>query len=664
MIDRDRAETTATVLAMSASRDDPAGPAFDLGLGDSTVGRSMVDELRSAGITVKRVLTRQGWERAASATFGDGVSVVAVDTVDDAVAALGDLDDRDVGPYGHLLVTAHAVAPAHLLRSLARYPSPASAVLLLDDEADGRGFGVTVVDGHVGGFSSEDAASGIVWLPAGKLTMVAAETDPPVSSSGDPSAECGEDLVIAARVVARLLDLGAPVRTVSPRHGSVDLIRDAPDAHRFVDRRACRFSDDDARMHDAVKAWDGWFTTFLVSPYTRYVARWLGRRNVAPNTVTLASLIVALATAGLVLLDRTLPMIAAALLLQMSFALDCVDGQLARYSARFSRAGAWFDIASDRVKEFAVMLALASTVGSTTVWLAASTAFALQTMRHLTNVGFRRRPAENAAFAVPVSIVAASARRGRDRPLGGFGYWLRRLVSFSIGERLALLSVAMLSGAIEPMFWVYAAWVAVAALSQFVGRRRRQQRRPPRLSASDLDLTFPVRRTASPLPGADLGLVATTMAAVAVVARSSLDVPALVIWWIAVIVLAPRARPRSAAVVAAVDFATVIVLLASRNGTDTRWQLGLLAAVLAVAWADRGYWDDYAASPPVASTYLRLGVVPRQSVMLVGAALGAVEITAIGVASLVGLSVVWGWLAAARQLSGSRVGETAAVSLS
>ena len=46
----------------------------------------------------------------------------------------------------------------------------------------------------------------------------------------------------------------------------------------------------DARLDTAVKSVDGFFTTFFVSPYSKYIARWAARRGITPNPVTITSL--------------------------------------------------------------------------------------------------------------------------------------------------------------------------------------------------------------------------------------------------------------------------------------------------------------------------------------------------------------------------------------
>ena len=50
---------------------------------------------------------------------------------------------------------------------------------------------------------------------------------------------------------------------------------------------------DRALLDRAVKQDDSPFTTFAVSPWSKYVAWWASRRGLTPNQVTVASLVVA-----------------------------------------------------------------------------------------------------------------------------------------------------------------------------------------------------------------------------------------------------------------------------------------------------------------------------------------------------------------------------------
>src|SRR5690606_15735907 len=42
------------------------------------------------------------------------------------------------------------------------------------------------------------------------------------------------------------------------------------------------FDEDRARLNNAVKGADGFFTTFFVSTYSRFIARWAARRGLTP----------------------------------------------------------------------------------------------------------------------------------------------------------------------------------------------------------------------------------------------------------------------------------------------------------------------------------------------------------------------------------------------
>src|SRR4051812_10983331 len=179
------------------------------------------------------------------------------------------------------------------------------------------------------------------------------------------------------------------------------------------------------RLDASVKADDSFFTTFLVSPYSKHVARWAAHRGLTPNAVTTASLGLGLLAAAAFATGQRPGLIAGAVLLQVAFTADCVDGQLARYTGTFSPLGAWLDSMFDRAKEYAVYAGLA--LGAATdVWPLAAGALALQTSRHMLQLSWRE--------LVPPG---AGGRRTAGRTV-----WLRKAVPLPIGERFAAISLA------------------------------------------------------------------------------------------------------------------------------------------------------------------------------------------------------------------------------
>ncbi len=77
--------------------------------------------------------------------------------------------------------------------------------------------------------------------------------------------------------------------------------------------------------------------------------------KITPNQVTLLALIFGLFSAFSIIIGEDL---LAVILLQLSFVLDCLDGQLARYKKMSSNLGMWLDNLVDRVVENSIVIAL------------------------------------------------------------------------------------------------------------------------------------------------------------------------------------------------------------------------------------------------------------------------------------------------------------------
>jgi hypothetical protein len=151
------------------------------------------------------------------------------------------------------------------------------------------------------------------------------------------------------------------------------------------------YDEDRVLLDSSVKAADGFFTTFFVSTYSKYLARWAARRGLTPNQVTTVSMLIGLVAAAAFATGERWGLVAGAVLLQVSFTTDCVDGQLARYTRQFSKLGAWLDSVFDRTKEYAVFAGLAigySAAHTDAVWALAGAALTLQTVRHMSDFAF------------------------------------------------------------------------------------------------------------------------------------------------------------------------------------------------------------------------------------------------------------------------------------
>jgi phosphatidylserine synthase len=170
-------------------------------------------------------------------------------------------------------------------------------------------------------------------------------------------------------------------------------------------------------------------------------------------------------------------------LLQVSIIVDCVDGEIARYTRKFSELGAWLDAITDRVKEYAVFLGLAYGAfiqNGQNLWVLAAVLMAIQTFRHLSDYNFAQVVKARAAEEVPVPVDfmaewdGITAQLEELDPEDDFAYakkriryWLGKIVIFPIGERwLAISFTAAVGGALFTftalpllalfsMVWVY-----------------------------------------------------------------------------------------------------------------------------------------------------------------------------------------------------------------
>lgn len=279
--------------------------------------------------------------------------------------------------------------------------------------------------------------------------------------------------------------------------------------------------DEEVRLRTAVKSRDGFFTTFFISPYSRYLARWCARRGLTPNQVTTASLLVALIAAGCAATGTRAGFVAAGVLLLASFFLDCTDGQLARYSLQFSTLGAWLDATFDRAKEYAYYagLAIGAARMGDDVWALALGAMVLQTCRHVVDFSFNEAAHFEDGAAANTSPTAALSDR-----LDGVGWtvWVRRMIVLPIGERWALIAVLTAATTPRIVFYALLAGCSFAACYTTAGRVLRSVTRKARRTdraahaLADLADSGPLAELASRvLPSVAAPVTAATGAAAA-----------------------------------------------------------------------------------------------------------------------------------------------------
>lgn len=277
------------------------------------------------------------------------------------------------------------------------------------------------------------------------------------------------------RLVTALDADGTPVHR--PELGSlVAAVPADPQGRNEARQAVLAVDEEDVRLKSAVKSRDGFFTTFCISPYSRYLARWCARRGLTPNQVTTASLLTALIAAGCAATGTRPGFVAAGVLLIASFVLDCTDGQLARYSLQYSTLGAWLDATFDRAKEYAYYagLALGAARGGDDVWALALGAMILQTCRHVVDFSFNEANHDATANTSPTAALSDKLDSV------GWTVWVRRMIVLPIGERWAMIAVLTAVTTPRITFYVLLIGCALAATYTTAGRVLRSLTRKAR----------------------------------------------------------------------------------------------------------------------------------------------------------------------------------------
>lgn len=438
------------------------------------------------------------------------------------------------------------------------------------------------------------------------------------------------------------------------------------------------------RLRAASRVGDGFVSTFAVRPLSRRLTAYGLRHAWKPNVVTMVSLALGVAAALFVVLDERWAWAVAALLLVLSLVVDCVDGELARFQRRFNPLGAWLDAVGDRVKEYAVLAAVAAAaVGSgRDLWCLASVTMAVVSARHFEDNAYQERLALSRAsrpVRLPLdqardsdadpgtltALVTSLSRRQRA------GRWLKRVAHMPIAERYVVMVAGLLLFRGDWLLWALLVTVGLSLVWSQGGRTvkallgqdgwQRSPAQPHRWGVLDhqLDLGVLARGSGRLLrmpPGASLAGAVVLGTSVAL--RPISGWAALAAALVGAMLTGAGARPpllgrlvwQLPALLWLAESAVVIGLATSVLGTDARGvSFGFLAAV-AYHRYDVGYRlrdTRRAAAPWLALA--GLGVEVRIVVLLALAALQpewlgvAMAVLAVGLGVLYAAESAVGW---------------------
>jgi phosphatidylglycerophosphate synthase len=521
--------TAAVLFTADALRTADVGPIdrVDLAQGDPAV--ALADQLSAAGAECVWALARPD---RAGALRAAGLTVVETLDLADDLRFTARLAAETEKPL--LLCAGNLVANDSVLGSLAAEPPGRSLVLVAADRSHAGGsLGVRaerirmveVIPRAQGGVPF----LGALRIVPNDLAALAAAADHAAERAVRDHGGDAADLLLTELAAA-----GVGMNVSRVRLLYADRVTDA--AGLAAGRATAAAIDEDAaRLRLAVKEKDDFFATYAVSSWSPYLTRWAARVGLTPTAVTMISLLVAVVASAAFVVGSRPALVLGGVLLYLDFVLDCVDGQLARYTRRFSAFGGWLDTMADRTKEYLVYAGLAAGAvrsGLDGAWVLAVAAIALQTVRHMTDTWYgalhdeavdrraaaaRRRSAEAAAYGSgtarmsvprqrtgddgPAPRVGPGERLGRvsnrvQRNTGSVAYWLKRIVVFPIGERWALiaLTAALFNGRVALLAALV--WASLAAAYTLVLRSLRSRAmRVPLMARVDL----PVERDDGPL---------------------------------------------------------------------------------------------------------------------------------------------------------------------
>jgi len=105
---------------------------------------------------------------------------------------------------------------------------------------------------------------------------------------------------------------------------------------------------------------DLFWNTYVARPPAALVVALLASTRITPDQVTLFAFVVAMAAAaGIVALPGYWGFLAAVIVYELSYVLDCVDGMLARWRGTASATGHLLDFLMDEIKAFVILGAVA-----------------------------------------------------------------------------------------------------------------------------------------------------------------------------------------------------------------------------------------------------------------------------------------------------------------
>ena len=211
---------------------------------------------------------------------------------------------------------------------------------------------------------------------------------------------------------------------------------------------------------------DEWWSSFVTAPIgillNVIVVDW---SIINPNRLTTLSFIVSLFGAAFILPFACQNFITAAILIQLSHILDCMDGQMARYRGISSPAGSFYDKISDSIKIFLFFAAVSFTAFEETnniavVFLGFTATFFYTLRSYIKYVTLSIRAENDPEYFNNSLNTEVELSAGPGFSLRKNLFWFlreqRKFFQFDEGVFVFLISAALLLHELIPLLWILA----------------------------------------------------------------------------------------------------------------------------------------------------------------------------------------------------------------
>ena len=368
-----------------------------------------------------------------------------------------------------LLVDVNTVVTKPHLELLTDYPRTVTTALVAKLKNGETRVSQGQISGASSGFHEVGHGShtflGIIRLSQFQRQVII-ETLSKIKDTGHPGNTI--DLILVALVRAAIVVAPAEV-------AGAPFIRSSNSADRLATQnQISALNDARLRLKLANRANDGFYSVFFLRKISKLFT-WLAvRLKMTPNQVTLISFAVGLLSAYEFSKGSFWAIFAGAVLLQLSIIIDCVDGELARYTRQFSQLGAWLDAITDRIKEYLVFFALAygAAKNGQDLWIPAMGMMLFQTFRHLSDYNFARINKIRSSHLEPLPFdlkndgYVSTEREKKSR----LEYWAKKALQFPIGERWLVISASSVIGGAKFTFLVMPILSIISIALVFRGR--------------------------------------------------------------------------------------------------------------------------------------------------------------------------------------------------